>query len=72
MPVGAKVEPVIAKRQPLVAPLAAADQVGSLQVLVDGKPGRQWPLVTLDAVPEAGLAGRAWDTLRLWWQQQMG
>lgn len=72
VPVGAKVEPVIAKRQPLVAPLAAADQVGSLQVLVDGKPGRQWPLVTLDAVPEAGLAGRAWDTLRLWWQQQMG
>jgi D-alanyl-D-alanine carboxypeptidase (penicillin-binding protein 5/6) len=24
------------------------------------------PLVVLEAVPEAGLLGRAWDAIRLW------
>ena len=72
VPVAAQVTPVVSHRQPLVAPIAAQDQVGSLQVLVDGKPAMQWPVVALDAVPQAGLAGRAWDTVRLWWRQHMG
>lgn len=72
VPVSAEVKPVVTRRQPLVAPIAAQDQVGSLQVLVDGKPALQWPVVALDAVPQAGLVGRAWDSVRLWWHEHMG
>ncbi|MBO9353433.1 D-alanyl-D-alanine carboxypeptidase [Bordetella petrii] len=72
VPVAAQVQQVLTSRQPLLAPIAAQDPVGSLQVLVDGKPAKQWPVIALDAVPQAGLAGRAWDTVRLWWRQHMG
>ncbi|MBO1112452.1 D-alanyl-D-alanine carboxypeptidase family protein [Bordetella petrii] len=72
VPVSAQVKPVLTSRQPLIAPIAAQDQVGSLQVLVDGKPAMQWPVVALDPVPQAGLAGRAWDSVRLWWREHMG
>lgn len=72
VPVSAQVKPVLTSRQPLIAPIAAQDQVGSLQVLVDGKPTMQWPVVALDPVPQAGLAGRAWDSVRLWWREHMG
>jgi serine-type D-Ala-D-Ala carboxypeptidase (penicillin-binding protein 5/6) len=43
-----------------------------LQVLVDGQPAGQWPVVALDAVPQAGIMVRTWDTVRLWWRQAMG
>ncbi|MCD0501799.1 D-alanyl-D-alanine carboxypeptidase family protein [Bordetella petrii] len=72
VPVAAQVKPVVTSQQPLVAPIAANDQVGALQVLVDGKPMMQWPVVALDAVPQAGLVGRTWDSVRLWWRQNMG
>ena len=72
VPATAQVKPVVTSRQPLVAPIAAQDPVGTLQVLVDGKPAKQWPIIALDPVPQAGLAGRAWDTVRLWWRQHMG
>ncbi|MCU0927900.1 MAG: D-alanyl-D-alanine carboxypeptidase [Burkholderiaceae bacterium] len=52
---------------PLVAPLAKGQRVGTLQIMTAaGAPVGEVPLVVLDAVPEAGLVGRAWDALRLW------
>jgi len=51
---------------PLVAPVASGTRVGMLRVTVDGKAIGEYPVVALDAVPEAGFLGRAWDTLRLW------
>ena len=51
---------------PLVAPVAAGDRVGMLRVTLEGKAIGEYPVVALEAVPEAGLLGRAWDTLRLW------
>ena len=72
VPVAAQVKPVLTSRHPLIAPIAVQDQVGELQVLVDGKATMQWPVIALDAVPQAGLAGRAWDSVRLWWHQHMG
>ncbi|HVP08355.1 MAG TPA: D-alanyl-D-alanine carboxypeptidase family protein [Burkholderiales bacterium] len=51
---------------PLVAPVAAGSRVGNLRVTLEGKPVGEYPVVALEAVPEAGLFGRAWDTLRLW------
>lgn len=53
-------------QQPLIAPVAQGERVGTLRVSLDGKPVAEYPLVALEAVGPAGLIGRAWDTLRLW------
>ena len=55
-------------QQPLIAPVAQGERVGTLRVTLDGKPVAEYPLVALEAVGPAGLIGRAWDTLRLWIQ----
>ena len=39
-----------------------------LSVTLDGKPLGEYPVVALEAVPVAGIFGRAWDTLRLWFK----
>lgn len=51
---------------PLVAPVADGGRVGNLRVTLDGKTVGEFPVVALEAVPAAGIFGRAWDTLRLW------
>jgi D-alanyl-D-alanine carboxypeptidase (penicillin-binding protein 5/6) len=52
--------------QPLVAPLAKGQRVGTVRLTLDGKPYGEHAVVALEPVPAAGLLGRAWDTLRLW------
>lgn len=69
VPTGAKVEQVLSTHEPLVAPIAAQASVGTLQVMVDGKPTMQLPLVALEPIDSAGFAGRAWDSMRLWIRQ---
>ena len=55
------------RTDPLVAPLAQGQRVGTVRITTRaGAPVGEVPLVVLDAVPEAGLFGRAWDALRLW------
>jgi D-alanyl-D-alanine carboxypeptidase (penicillin-binding protein 5/6) len=64
---GAKLQTRIERTDPLVAPLAAGQTVGALKVsTAAGTPIASVPLTVLDAVPEAGLLGRAWDAVRLW------
>lgn len=53
-------------REPMIAPLAAGDRVGSLRVTLEGRTLAEYPVVALDAVPPAGWFGRAWDQLRIW------
>jgi D-alanyl-D-alanine carboxypeptidase (penicillin-binding protein 5/6) len=53
-------------QQPLVAPVAQGQRVGTLRVSHEGKPIGEYPLVALEGVAVAGIFGRAWDTLRLW------
>ena len=72
VPAGAKVERVWTPQEPLIAPIASQATVGELRVLVDGKPALQFPVVALEPVAEAGFAGRAWDSIRLWWRGQAG
>lgn len=72
VPAGAKVEPVWTPQDPLIAPIAAQSAVGAVRVLVDGKPAMQFPVVALEPVAEAGFAGRAWDSIRLWWRGHAG
>jgi D-alanyl-D-alanine carboxypeptidase (penicillin-binding protein 5/6) len=61
-----KLKAELVSQQPLVAPLAQGQRVGTLRVALDGKPLAEYPLVALEPVAPAGLLGRAWDTLRLW------
>ncbi|HEX7054778.1 MAG TPA: D-alanyl-D-alanine carboxypeptidase family protein [Burkholderiales bacterium] len=61
-----KLKAELVSRQPLVAPLAKGQRVGTLRVALDGKPLGEYPLVALEPVAVAGFFGRAWDTLRLW------
>jgi D-alanyl-D-alanine carboxypeptidase (penicillin-binding protein 5/6) len=61
-----KLKAELVSQQPLVAPLAQGQRVGTLRVSFDGKPLGEYPLVALQAVATAGFFGRAWDTLRLW------
>ena len=63
---GAKLKAELVSQQPLVAPLALGQRVGSVRVSLDGKPLAEYPLVALEAVGPAGIFVRAWDTLRLW------
>jgi D-alanyl-D-alanine carboxypeptidase (penicillin-binding protein 5/6) len=53
---------------PVLAPVKRGDQVGVLRVALDGQPLGEYPVVALQAVPQAGVLGRAWDTLRLWFK----
>ena len=55
-------------QSPLLAPVAEGQRVGVLRVTLDGKPLGEHPVLALEAVPPAGIFGRAWDTLRLWLQ----
>jgi D-alanyl-D-alanine carboxypeptidase (penicillin-binding protein 5/6) len=50
----------------LIAPLEAGQKIGSLKVTIDGKPYGEYPVVALEAVPQAGFFGRLIDTIRLW------
>ena len=52
-------------RQPLLAPVAAGQQVGTLKLELDGKPYREYPVVALEKVEAAGILGRGWDSIRL-------
>jgi D-alanyl-D-alanine carboxypeptidase (penicillin-binding protein 5/6) len=61
-----KVSSQLARPDPLVAPFAKGQQVGTLKVSLGGQPLADVPLVVLQAVEQAGVLGRAWDAIRLW------
>ena len=64
---GSKLKTVISRTDPLVAPLSQGQKVGTLEVsTAAGVKLASVPLVVLQAVPQAGILGRAWDAIRLW------
>ncbi|HLS54529.1 MAG TPA: D-alanyl-D-alanine carboxypeptidase family protein [Zeimonas sp.] len=60
-----KVKAEIERVQPLVAPIAQGQRIGTLRVRVDDKLLLERPLVALGAVEPAGWFGRTWDGLRM-------
>ncbi|TFW31141.1 D-alanyl-D-alanine carboxypeptidase family protein [Massilia horti] len=64
--VAQKMKPVLERKDPLVAPLPQNGQVGTLKMMVDGKPLLALPVVALEEVSQASIFGRAWDSMRLW------
>jgi D-alanyl-D-alanine carboxypeptidase (penicillin-binding protein 5/6) len=68
VPAGAasKIKTQVVRPDPLVAPFSKFQPLGSLKVTLDDQPVAEVQLVALDAVPQAGVLGRAWDAVRLW------
>ena len=61
-----KITTQIVRPDPLVAPFAKGQSVGSLKVMLGEQSLALVPLVALDGVAQAGILGRAWDGIRLW------
>ena len=68
VPVGtaAQIKTQVARPDPLVAPFTKGQSVGSLKIMRGDQPLFDVPLVALEAVEQAGVLGRAWDSIRLW------
>jgi len=56
----------VVRPDPLVAPFAKGQTVGTLRVSRADQPLVDVPLVALEAVEQSGVLGRAWDAVRLW------
>jgi D-alanyl-D-alanine carboxypeptidase (penicillin-binding protein 5/6) len=52
----------------LIAPVAAGSVVGTLKLSVGDQSWGEYPVVANSEVPVAGLFGRMWDSLRLYFQ----
>ncbi|MDM0121198.1 D-alanyl-D-alanine carboxypeptidase family protein [Variovorax arabinosiphilus] len=61
-----KIKTQVARPDPLVAPFAKNQAVGSLKVILGDEPVAEVPLLVLEPVEQAGILGRAWDAIRLW------
>jgi D-alanyl-D-alanine carboxypeptidase (penicillin-binding protein 5/6) len=62
----AQLKTQVVRPDPLVAPFAKGQAVGSLKVMQGDKALFEVPLVVLEPVEQAGVLGRAWDAVRLW------
>lgn len=63
---GPKLRTELVATQPLFAPLAQGQVLGTLKISLDGKPYGEYPVVALEGVPAAGILGRMVDSIRLW------
>ncbi|WP_374593832.1 D-alanyl-D-alanine carboxypeptidase family protein [Aquabacterium sp.] len=62
---GSSLKTEIQRTDPLLAPLAKGQRVGTIKITSGGQVVTERPLVALDAVGSAGFLGRAWDAVRL-------
>jgi D-alanyl-D-alanine carboxypeptidase (penicillin-binding protein 5/6) len=60
-----RIKASVTSTQPLIAPIAKGQQVGSIQFTLDGKALLERKLVATEEVPVAGIFGRLWDGLKL-------
>ncbi|MCW3478239.1 D-alanyl-D-alanine carboxypeptidase [Neisseriaceae bacterium JH1-16] len=61
----AKLKAELTTKQPVIAPIQAGQQVGTLKVSLDGQLLLERPVVALKSVGEAGFFGRLWDSIKL-------
>ena len=54
------------RMEPLVAPIAVGQKLGTLRVRLANTVIAERPVVALEGIEPAGWFGRAWDTIRLW------
>jgi D-alanyl-D-alanine carboxypeptidase (penicillin-binding protein 5/6) len=56
--------------EPLLAPIASGQRIGTVDVRLDDRSVAEFPLIALAEVPAAGFFGRTWDSLRLWFKSR--
>ena len=61
-----RIKTELSSRQPLMAPVAAGQPIGTLRISLDGKPYGEYPVVATESVPTGGFFGRMIDTVQLW------
>jgi serine-type D-Ala-D-Ala carboxypeptidase (penicillin-binding protein 5/6) len=61
-----KIKSEVVRTEPLVAPLIKGQAIATLHVTSGDQTLVDVPLLALDAVEQAGILGRTWDSLRLW------
>lgn len=61
-----RVKATLTSRQPLIAPIKAGQEIGTIEFTLDGKVIDSQKLVASKDVSIAGFFGRLWDTIRLW------
>jgi D-alanyl-D-alanine carboxypeptidase (penicillin-binding protein 5/6) len=64
----ARVKATLTSKQPLIAPINAGQEIGSLQFTLDGKVVSERKLVAAEKVEVAGMFGRLWDSIKLLFQ----
>ena len=63
-----KLELSLTATEPLLAPVMRGQRIGTVKVVLEGRPLAEYPLLALAEVPLASIFGRAWDTVRLWFK----
>lgn len=64
----ARLKASLVSKQPLLAPLPAGQQVGTIRLTLDDKPYAEYPLVALEGVARANFFKRGWDGVKLWFK----
>lgn len=64
-----RVKAELITQQPILAPVSQGQRLGTLRLTLDGKRLGDYPLAALHAVGVAGILGRGWDTIRLFFGQ---
>ena len=62
----AQLKTQVVRPDPVVAPVAKGQMLGTLKVLRGEEPLLNVPLLALQGVEQASVLGQAWDALRLW------
>ncbi|WIM04941.1 MAG: D-alanyl-D-alanine carboxypeptidase [Candidatus Nitricoxidivorans perseverans] len=58
----------LVSQQPLLAPVQKGERIATLRLSIGDDPLDEFPVVALEDVPIAGILGRAWDSLLLWFR----
>lgn len=60
-----KLKATMEYKQPLIAPINAGDNVGTVIFTLDGKQMATYPLVALESIGTTNIFGRTWDSIQL-------
>lgn len=60
-----KLKATMEYKQPLIAPISAGDNVGTVKFMLDEKLMATYPLVALESIGTTNIFGRTWDSIQL-------
>lgn len=61
----ARLKANVVSNQPLIAPITARQQVGTVRFTLDNRVLMERPLISAKEMPTAGIFGRMWDSIKL-------